>query len=197
MGCKGEKENWGEYFGSYCKGQWSDLSSGSGIGEGGRRKDLRYIWRWNWSDLPLNWIYEVKEDKDSSDLGLSHWVIEGNILMLWKTGGRTEWGPMGSGNQEMLIKHPLATIIYVSPELRPKALTRPWGVSGRDDQYRSAWALLEIYLSLGKRIYFRMGRVRSRFLILTVVFVLFFSWTVTISPHLWKLVFSPQRQRSC
>lgn len=47
-------------------------------------------------------------------------------------------------------------------------------MSGRDDQYRSAWALLEIYLSLGKRIYFRMGRVRSRFLILTVVFVLFF-----------------------
>ena len=63
----------------------------------------------------------------------------------------------------------------MSLELRPKALARPCGVSGRDDQYRSGWALLEIYLSLGKRIYFRMSRVRSRFLILTDGVCLFFS----------------------
>ena len=79
-----------------------------GLGREAGEKTWDTFWRWNWSDLPLDWIYEVKEDKDSSDLGLSHWVIEGNVLMLWKTGGRTEWGPMGSGNQEMLIETPLA-----------------------------------------------------------------------------------------
>ena len=33
--------------------------------------------------------------------------LEGDVLMLWKTEERTERGPMGSGNQEMLIEHSL------------------------------------------------------------------------------------------
>lgn len=85
------------------------------------------------------------------------------------------------------------------PKLRPKALTRPCGVSGRDAQYRSGWALLEIYLSLGERIYFRMGRVRSRFLILTDsgFFFFFFFLNCHHLPSPLEAGFFPQRQRSC
>ena len=56
--------------------------------------------------MPVDWTNKVRENKDSSDLSPSHGVIEGDILMLWKTGGRTDLGPMGSGHQEMLIEHP-------------------------------------------------------------------------------------------
>lgn len=56
--------------------------------------------------MPVDWMHKIRENKDSSDLSLSRGVIEGDILMLWKTGGRTDLGPMGSGNQEMLIERP-------------------------------------------------------------------------------------------
>lgn len=127
-----------------------------GLGREAGEKTWDTFWRWNWSDLPLDWIYEVKEDKDSSDLGLSHWVIEGNVLMLWENWGKNRVRTHAEWKSRDVDWNPTCRPSSMCPRSWGQRLW-PCGVSGRDDQYRSGWALLDIYLSLGKRIYFRMG----------------------------------------
>lgn len=65
----------------------------------------------------------VRENKDSSDLCLSSWVIEGDILMIWQNPKKNRSGPKGSGNQE--ISAQLSMCACSSAEaLKPDSVAR-------------------------------------------------------------------------
>lgn len=51
--------------------------------------------KWNWLDLLTDWMYAVRENKDYIDLGLSNWVIEGDVLMMRKNWGKNRFGVYG------------------------------------------------------------------------------------------------------